>query len=69
LRTGGNGPRYDDQLVVLHTALAPAVLIEAGVIVRRQSKRMLAMQETRGNISQAIAAGFATCLPGRTELQ
>jgi N-acetylmuramoyl-L-alanine amidase len=65
----GNGLRYDDQLVVLHTTLPPAVLIEAGVIVHRQSRRMLAMQETRENLSQAIAAGFATCLPSQTETQ
>jgi N-acetylmuramoyl-L-alanine amidase len=64
-----NGVHYYDQLVVLHTATQPAVLIEAGVIVNRESEQMLAMPETRENIAQAIADGIATCLTGRTEAQ
>lgn len=61
-----NGVHYYDQLVVLHTAKQPAVLIEAGVIVNREAEQMLAMPETRQNIAQAIAEGIATCLSGRT---
>lgn len=62
-----NGVHYHDQLVVLHTAQQPAVLIEAGVIVNRESEQMLAMPETTENIAQAIAEGIASCLIGRTE--
>jgi N-acetylmuramoyl-L-alanine amidase len=64
-----NGVHYYDQLVVLHTATQPAVLIEAGVIVNRESEQMLAMPETKENIAQAIADGIAACLTGRTEAQ
>jgi N-acetylmuramoyl-L-alanine amidase len=64
-----NGVHYYDQLVALHTAKQPAVLIEAGVIVNRESEQMLAMPETRQNIAQAIAEGIANCLTGRTDMQ
>jgi N-acetylmuramoyl-L-alanine amidase len=64
-----NGVHYYDQLVVLHTAKQPAVLIEAGVIVNRESEHMLAMPETRQNIANAIAEGIANCLTGRTQTQ
>ena len=64
-----NGVHYYDQLVVLHTAKQPAILIEAGVIVNRESEQMLAMPETRQNIAQAIAKGIANCLTGRTQAQ
>jgi N-acetylmuramoyl-L-alanine amidase len=57
-----NGVHYYDQLVVLHTARQPAVLIEAGVIVNRDAELMLAMPDTRENMAQAIAAGIAQCL-------
>jgi N-acetylmuramoyl-L-alanine amidase len=64
-----NGVHYYDQLVVLHTAKQPAVLIEAGVIMNRESEQRLAMPETRESIAQAIAEGIAACLAGRTEAQ
>jgi N-acetylmuramoyl-L-alanine amidase len=64
-----NGVHYYDQLVVLHTAKQPAVLIEAGVIVNRESEQILAMPETRENIAQAVAEGIANCLTGPTEAQ
>ena len=64
-----NGVHYYDQLIVLHTAKQPAVLIEAGVIVNRESERMLAMPQTREAIAQAIADGIAGCLTRRTETQ
>lgn len=61
-----NGVHYYDQLVVLHTANQPAVLIEAGVIVNRASEKMLALPETKEHLAQAIAEGIATCLSDRT---
>jgi N-acetylmuramoyl-L-alanine amidase len=64
-----NGVHYYDQLVVLHTARQPAVLIEAGVIVNREAEPMLAMRETRESIARAIAAGIAACLNGLPEAQ
>lgn len=64
-----NGVHYYDQLVVLHTATQPAVLIEAGVIVNRESEQVLAMPETRATIAQAIADGIAACLTARTQAQ
>ncbi len=64
-----NGVHYYDQLVVLHTAKQPALLIEAGVIVNRESEQMLAMPETRQNIALAIAEAIANCQTGRTDAQ
>ena len=52
-----------------HTAQQSAVLIEAGIIVNRESEQMLAAQETRRTILQAIVDGFSTCLTGGTEAQ
>jgi N-acetylmuramoyl-L-alanine amidase len=60
---------YYDELVVLHAAQQPAVLIEAGVIVNRESERMLALPETRENIAQAIAEAIAICLTARMDTQ
>lgn len=62
-----NGVHYYDRLVVLHTAKQPAVLIEAGVIVNRDSEQMLTLPETRQGMAQAIAKGIATCLTARTD--
>jgi N-acetylmuramoyl-L-alanine amidase len=45
--------RYD-QLVVLKYSLAPAVLLEAGVIVNRMEELVLASPEGRGRISASI---------------
>ena len=60
---------YFDQLVVLQTAKQPAVLIEACVIVNRESEQMLALPETRQMIAQAIAQGIGKCLTGRAQAQ
>ena len=57
-----NGVHYYDQLVVLHTARQPAVLIEAGVIVNRNAELMLAMPDTRQDMAQKIAGAIADCL-------
>jgi N-acetylmuramoyl-L-alanine amidase len=57
------------QLVVLHTVKQPAVLIEAGLIVNRESEQILAMPHTRESIAHPIAEGIANCLTGRTEAQ
>ena len=57
-----NGVHYYDQLVVLHSARQPAVLVEAGVIVNRADEHRLALPETRDEIAGAVADGIAHCL-------
>jgi len=57
-----NGVHYYDNLVVLHTAKSPAVLLEAGVIVNRAEELKLASPQTRRTIAAAVAAGAARCL-------
>ncbi|GAB7537057.1 N-acetylmuramoyl-L-alanine amidase [Burkholderia sp. 3C] len=52
--------RFDD-LMVLHTAPMPALLIEAGVIVNPDEERRLAQPETIRRIGGAIAAGIEAC--------
>jgi N-acetylmuramoyl-L-alanine amidase len=65
----GNGVHFYDQLVVLHTARQPAILIEAGVIVNREAEQILAMPQTRDRFAQAIAAGIVACLASATQTQ
>jgi N-acetylmuramoyl-L-alanine amidase len=57
-----NGVHYYDNLVVLHTARSPAVLLEAGVIVNREEETKLASPETRRRIAAAVAVGASRCL-------
>jgi N-acetylmuramoyl-L-alanine amidase len=57
-----NGVHYYDNLVVLHTARSPAVLLEAGVIVNRQEELKLASPATRRRIASAVADGASRCL-------
>lgn len=57
-----NGVHYYDNLVVLHTAKSPAVLLEAGVIVNRDEELKLASPETRTRIATAVADGVVRCL-------
>lgn len=52
--------RFDD-LMVLHTAPMPALLIEAGVIVNPDEEQRLAQPETIRRIGGAIAAGIEAC--------
>jgi N-acetylmuramoyl-L-alanine amidase len=58
-----NGVHYYDNLVVLHTASQPAVLLEAGVIVNRDEELALREPATRKRIAAAVADGVRRCLP------
>jgi N-acetylmuramoyl-L-alanine amidase len=58
-----NGVHYYDNLVVLHTARSPAVLLEAGVIVNRDEELKLASPDVRRSIASAVARGVSRCLP------
>lgn len=53
--------RYDD-LVVLKRSLAPAILVEAGVIANPKEDKRLATDKTARRLGQAIAEGIAECL-------
>lgn len=53
--------RYDD-LVVLKRSLAPAILVEAGVIANPNEDKRLATDKTAKRLGQAIAEGIAQCL-------
>ena len=63
-----NGVHYYDNLVVLHTATQPAVLLEAGVIVNRSEELKLREATTQRRIAAAVAIGVRDCLGGRTQL-
>src|SRR3990172_638604 len=62
-----NGVHYFDNLVVLHTATQPAVLLEAGVIVNRAEELVLRDPATQRRIAQAVAAGVAEGLAAGRE--
>lgn len=57
-----NGVHYFDGLVVLKTAVQPAVLLEAGVIVNRDDEARLAADETRQQIADAVSSALHACL-------
>jgi N-acetylmuramoyl-L-alanine amidase len=63
-----NGVHYFDNLVVLHTAAQPAVLLEAGVIVNRAEELVLRDPATQRRIAHAVAAGAAECLAAGRKL-
>ncbi len=63
-----NGVHYFDNLVVLHTATQPAVLLEAGVIVNRAEELRLGEPATRRRIAAAVATGVRECLGRRAKL-
>ncbi|MGH8680417.1 MAG: N-acetylmuramoyl-L-alanine amidase family protein [Burkholderiales bacterium] len=63
-----NGVHYFDNLVVLHTATQPAVLLEAGVIVNRAEELRLSEPATRRRIAEAVAGGVRECLAVRGKL-
>jgi N-acetylmuramoyl-L-alanine amidase len=63
-----NGVHYFDNLVVLHAATQPAVLLEAGVIVNRVEELRLGEPATRRRIAEAVAAGVHGCLAARGKL-
>ncbi|MDN5843949.1 MAG: N-acetylmuramoyl-L-alanine amidase [Alcaligenaceae bacterium] len=51
-----------DDLVVLHTARMPAVLIEAGVIINPDEETRLASPDTVRRLAHAIAQGAHSCM-------
>src|SRR6266581_2048880 len=57
-----NGVHYYDNLVVLKTARAPAVLLEAGVIVNRDEEQKVRSEDVRKRIAAAVAEGLERCL-------
>src|SRR5438552_13483064 len=57
-----NGVHYYDNLVVLKTARAPAVLLEAGVIVNRDEELKVQSEDVRKLIAAAVAEGLERCL-------
>ena len=56
--------RYDN-LVVLKTSRAPAILVEAGVIVNPHEDRRLGEPATAQRLAAAMADGIAGCLTAR----
>jgi len=62
-----NGVHYYDNLVVLHTATQPAVLMEGGVIVNRAEELAMRDPVTQRRIAAAVANGVRKCLarPGK----
>jgi len=57
-----NGVHYYQNLVVLHSASQPAVLLEAGVIVNRAEELVLRESATQRLIAAAVAEGVRRCL-------
>jgi N-acetylmuramoyl-L-alanine amidase len=60
-----NGVHYYENLVVLHSATQPAVLLEAGVIVNRAEELALRDPATQQRIAAAVAEGVHRCLGAR----
>jgi N-acetylmuramoyl-L-alanine amidase len=60
-----NGVHYYENLVVLHSASQPAVLLEAGVIVNRAEELALRDPATQRLIAAAVAEGVRRCLGAR----
>jgi len=60
-----NGVHYYENLVVLHSARQPAVLLEAGVIVNRAEELALRDPGTQRLIAAAVAEGVRRCLGAR----
>lgn len=56
-----NGVYYYDNLVVLKTAIMPAVLLEAGIIVNRQEEQVVQDTKTRQAIAEAVQQGLKQC--------
>jgi N-acetylmuramoyl-L-alanine amidase len=64
-----NGIHYYDNLVVLHSASQPAVLVEAGVIVNRAEELVLREPGTHRLIAAAMAEGARACLGAPSALR
>jgi len=60
-----NGVWYYDNLVVLHAATMPAVLVEAGVIKRRDEELALLDPQSQARMADALATASAACLSVR----
>lgn len=60
--------RYDN-LVVLKTSKAPAILVEGGVIVNPHEERRLANDHTTMAMGEAIARGVAECMAVNNQKQ
>jgi N-acetylmuramoyl-L-alanine amidase len=60
-----NGVHYYENLVVLHSASQPAVLLEAGVIVNRAEELALRDPATQRLIAAAVAEGVRRCRHAR----
>lgn len=56
-----NGVYYYDNLAVLRSAVMPAVLLEAGIIVNRGEEERLQQPAMRSTIANAVAEGLAEC--------
>ena len=57
-----NGVHRFDDLVVLHTAQSPAVLVEIGVIANPAQAARLALPVVVETLARAVAAGVQACL-------
>jgi N-acetylmuramoyl-L-alanine amidase len=66
LADASNGIYYFDDLIVLKTAAAPAVLVEAGIILNRDEELMLRQASTREKLAAAIAEALQECLDRRS---
>ena len=60
-----NGVWYYDNLVVLHAATMPAVLVEAGVIKHRDEELALLDPQSQARMADALATASAACLSVR----
>lgn len=60
----GLGVHWFDDLIVLKTAMQPAVLVEAGVIVNPLDEMKVASDQGRESVAAAISKGIAVCLGG-----
>lgn len=57
-----NGVWYYDNLVILHRAVMPALLFEAGVIKHREEELELLAPARQARMADALATGVAACL-------
>lgn len=56
-----NGVYYFDELIVLKTAVQPALLLEAGIIVNRAEELELLDADRQRKMATAVADGLAAC--------
>ncbi|TXI83162.1 MAG: N-acetylmuramoyl-L-alanine amidase [Cupriavidus sp.] len=58
------GVHWFDDLVVLRTAIQPALLIESAVVVNAADERRVTSPEGRAKLADGIAGGIVACLGG-----